>query len=330
MKFATLNNGARDGQLVLVSRDLTQQTRLDHVAPTMQYLLENWSDIAPELEILYQQLCRKEIETSSVFEPAKAMAPLPRAYQWCDGSAFLNHGVLLQKAFNLPPQENYYTVPLMYQGASDAFIGPEEPVYLPGESHDIDFEGEFAVFLDEVPMGCDAEKALSAIRLIGLVNDVSLRKYIGQEMQSGFGFMHAKPSSSFAPVVVTPDELGDAWKDGKVCLPLHIEWNKQWFGDANGSEMDFNFGRLIAHAAFNRTLSAGTIIGSGTVSNIDSLKGSSCIAERRALDMLEFGEIKTGFMRFGDHIRMEAFNQSGESLFGAINQTIQQGGPNHE
>ncbi|SHO58202.1 fumarylacetoacetate hydrolase family protein [Vibrio quintilis] len=329
MKFATINNGERDGQLVLVSRDLTRKTDISHLAPTMQYLLENWSDVTPKLESLYQQLNQEQIETSA-FVPADVMAPLPRSYQWCDGSAFLNHGVLLQKAFDLPPQKDYDTIPLMYQGAADTLIGPEAPVCLPDESDDIDFEGEFAVFVDEVPMGCSPGQALSAIRLIGLVNDVSLRKYIGREMNSGFGFMHAKPSSGFAPVAVTPDELGDAWRDGKVCLPLHIEWNHQWFGEANGSEMDFSFPQLIVHAAYSRKLSAGTIIGSGTVSNVDSVKGSSCIAERRALDMLEYGEIRTGFMKFGDHIRMEAFNSGGESIFGAISQTIQQGGLSHE
>jgi fumarylacetoacetate (FAA) hydrolase len=330
MKFATLKNGQPDGRLVLVSKDLTLAADVRVIAPTMHYLLENWSGLASQLEPMYQKLNDRSLKHTFTFDPAACHAPMPRAPQWLDGSAFLNHGVLLQKAFDLPAQENYYSIPLMYQGASDTFIGPEDPVCLPSETHDIDFEGEYVVFLDEVPMGCPAEQALSHVRLIGLVNDVSLRGFIQQEIQAGFGYVRAKPSSSFAPVVVTPDELEEKWKDGRVCLPLHIEWNGQRFGDANGSEMDFNFAQLIEHAAFNRRLTAGTIVGSGTVSNVDSSKGSSCIAERRALDMLEFGQIKTEFMKFGDHVRMEVFNESGNSVFGAIDQSIQQGGISHE
>jgi fumarylacetoacetate (FAA) hydrolase len=326
MKFATVKNDLKDGGLVLVSRDLSKVFSLAAIAPTMQHLLEHWKTLVPVIQPLYDALNRGELDDCIDFHSQQMMAPLPRAYQWCDASAFLNHGELVQQAFSLPPQDDFDTIPLMYQGASDCFLGANDPIELPDEGHGIDFEGEFAVVLDEVPMGCSPDQALSHVCLLMLANDVSLRGFIQREIKGGFGFLQAKPSSSFSPVAVTPDELGDHWRDGRVCLPLNIEWNSQWFGQAKGDEMNFSFGELIAHAALTRKLSAGTIIGSGTVSNKDTKRGSSCIAEKRALEMIATGQAYTEFMKFGDRIRMESFNESGESIFGAIDQVVIQRG----
>ncbi|ADZ89730.1 fumarylacetoacetate hydrolase family protein [Marinomonas mediterranea] len=324
MKFATLKNGHRDGSLVLVSRDLNSAVSLiDHV-PTMQCLMETWAQWEAPLEALYQDLNDGNCQQAFAFDSSLVMAPLPRSYQWCDASAFLNHGELLQKAFNLPPQAEMETIPLMYQGAADDFLGARDDIRLPTEDHNIDFEGEFAVMVDDVPMGCSSTDAAQHIKLILLLNDVSLRGFIQREIQAGFGFLQAKPSTSFAPVAVTPDELVDGWRNERVCLPLNIEWNAEWFGSANGEEMNFSFSDLIAHAALTRKLGAGTIVGSGTVSNRDTRKGSSCIAERRALDMIQEGKPKTPFMSFGDRIRMEACLPDGGSVFGAIDQYIVQ------
>ncbi|UTW04034.1 fumarylacetoacetate hydrolase family protein [Amphritea atlantica] len=325
MKFATLKNDQRDGQLVLVSRDLSQALDIQHIVPGLQRLLENWDVYTPALKPLYEQLNERTVGSAFPFDSAAAMAPLPRSYQWLDGSAFLNHGNLIQQAFNLPPQDDE-RIPLIYQGASDTFIGANDPIRLPSENHNIDFEGEFAVFLDDVPMGCPVDQTLEHVRLISIVNDVSLRSFIQREIRSGFGFIQAKPSSSFAPVAVTSDELDGYWRDGRVCLSLSVTWNGQWFGHPNGAEMDFSFAELIAHAAYTRNLGAGTIVGSGTVSNKDSRRGSSCIAERRALEMIESGSMTTSFMQFGDQIRMEVFNAGNETVFGAIDQRVSQGG----
>ena len=326
MKFATVKNDLKDGNLVLVSRDLSTAFSLAEIAPTMQHFLEHWKTLKPVIQPLYDALNRGELEGCIDFKSAKIMAPLPRAYQWCDGSAFLNHGELVQKAFGLPPQDDFDTIPLMYQGASDCFLGANDPIDLPDERHGIDFEGEYAVVVDDVPMGCSVEQALSHVCLVMLVNDVSLRGFIQREIKGGFGFLQAKPSSSFSPVAVTPDELGIHWRDGRVCLPLSVEWNSQWFGQANGDEMNFSFGELIAHAALTRKLTAGTIIGSGTVSNKNAERGGSCIAEKRALEMIATGHAQTEFMKFGDRIRMESFNEAGESIFGAIDQVVTLGG----
>lgn len=328
MKLATLNDGSRDGRLVLVSRDLRHAVDATAQAKTLLQVLENWSQVAPALQRLSEALNRGEAAGSFPFDPVQAAAPLPRAPQWCDGSAFLNHGHLIQRAFNLPAQAEEH-IPLMYQGASDDFLGPCADVVLPSEDHGIDFEGEFAVVVDEVPMGCRASEALQYVRLVMLVNDVSLRGFIQREIKAGFGFFQAKPSSSFSPVALTPDELGSAWRDGRVCLPLQVSWNAEWFGQPNGAEMSFSFAELIAHAALTRRLRAGTIIGSGTVSNADREAGSACISERRAIEMLDCGEARTGFMRFGDRVRIEALNEQGETLFGAIDQRIVGQEPNH-
>jgi fumarylacetoacetate (FAA) hydrolase len=322
MKLATLKNGSRDGRLVLVSRDLRQALDVGSIAATLQLAIESWSRVEPELQALYRELNEGRAEAAFAFDPAQATAPLPRAYQWLDGSAFLSHGVLMQKAFQLDPIDGADTTPLMYQGAGDDFFGGRDDIVLPSEDQGIDFEGEFAVLVDEVPMGCSAAQAISHIKLILQLNDVSLRALAPREMKTGFGFLQAKPSSSFAAVAITPDELGDAWRDGRVHLPLQVEWNGQWFGNPHGGEMNFSFPQLIAHAALTRRLGAGSLIGSGTVSNADRSVGSACISERRAIEMIEHGAPQTGFMRFGDRIRMEVLDNDGQSLFGAIDQRV--------
>lgn len=320
MKLASLKGG-RDGRLVVVSRDLERAVEARDIAPTLLFALENWAAAAPRLQALYEQLNAGGAAGAIGFDPRQAAAPLPRAPQWCDGSAFLNHGELMQKAFGLPPLPDVETIPLMYQGGSDDLLGPHDDVPLPDEAHGIDFEGEFGVIVDEVPMACSPELARRRIRLRVQVNDVSLRAFGPREMKTGFGFLQAKPSSSFAPVAVTPDEIGGAWQDARVHLDLAIEYNGQWFGDPNGGEMHFGFDRLIAHAAATRRLSAGTIIGSGTVSNAGGKKGSACIAERRAIEAIAQGAPKTPFMKFGDRVRMEARWQD-RPVFGAIDQRI--------
>src|SRR5450830_27157 len=327
MKFATLADGSRDGRLLLVSRDLTRAVDAADIAPTLQAAVEHWWSVEADLRRRYDELNSGEIGDAFDFDPVRVMAPLPRAWQWLDGSCFLSHDELMRRAFNLNPIEGIMHTPLMYQGAGDDFLGARQDIVLPIEAHDIDFEGEFAVLLDEVPMGCTAEQALGHVRLILQVNDVSLRALGPREMKTGFGFLQAKPSSGFAPVAVTPDELGDAWHDGRVHLPLKVESNGSWFGHPHGGAMHFGFHQLIAHAALTRRLSAGTVIGSGTVSNADRSVGSACIAERRAVEMIEHGSPRTSFMRFGDQVRMEARCSDDSPLFGAIEQRLLQGGP---
>lgn len=325
MKLATLADGSRDGRLLIVARDLSRAVDAADIAPTLQVAVEQWSRVEADLRGCYDALNRGEAAGAFDFDPGRVMAPLPRAWQWLDGSCFLSHGELMQRAFHLEPIEGVEHTPLMYQGAGDDFLGPRQDIPLPSEAHGIDFEGEFAVLVDEVPMGCTAEQALAHIRLILQVNDVSLRALAPREMKTGFGFVQAKSSSSFAPVAVTPDELGEAWRDARVHLPLNVEWNGEWFGHPHGGAMHFGFHQLIAHAALTRRLSAGTLIGSGTVSNADRSVGSACIAERRAIEMIAHGAPRTGFMRFGDRVRMEARGLGGEPLFGAIDQRVVQG-----
>lgn len=322
MKLATLRDGSRDGYLVVVSRDLERAV----AAPiaTMREAIEDWERSEPVLRTLSSALEAGTATGAFAFDPAKAMAPLPRAYQWCDGSAFLNHGTLMQKAFNLEPIEGADQTPLMYQGAGDDFLGAQQDICLPSVSQGIDFEGEFGVLVDDVPLGCSAQDALRHIKLLVQINDVSLRALAPREMKTGFGFLHAKPSSAFAPVAVTPDELGDDWRDGRVQLPLNVEWNGQWFGNPHAGEMNFSFGALVAHAAFTRKLGAGTLIGSGTISNRARSAGSACIAERRAIEMIDHGGARTAFMQFGDRVKMEVFGADGQSIFGAIDQRIVQ------
>lgn len=322
MKLATLKDGSRDGKLIVVASDLTQAVSAQSVASTMQGALDDWANVAPRLQSLAAELNAGKAREAFAFDANAIAAPLPRAYQWCDGSAFLNHGRLMEKAFNTPPMPDFETIPLMYQGGSDDFLGARDDAPFVSEEHGIDFEGEYGVIVDDVPIGCSPEKAGSHIKLIVQINDWSLRGLGPREMKTGFGFFQAKPASSFAPVAVTPDELGAAWRDGRVHLPLNVQWNGDWFGHPNGSEMNFSFGALIAHAAKTRRLRAGTIIGSGTVSNADRSAGSACISERRVIELLDTGASKTGFMRFGDVVRMEVFDADGRSIFGAINQRV--------
>ncbi|BFM09206.1 fumarylacetoacetate hydrolase family protein [Halioxenophilus aromaticivorans] len=322
MKFASLANGTRDGLPVLVNRALTQAVAINHLAPSLRELLENWQQHHSELTALGDELEAGKLSAAISFNPQEVLAPLPRAWQWLDGSLFLNHGELMQKAFHLEPIADADTIPLVYQGASDDLKGPGHAIECPSVEHGIDFEGEFAVIVDEVPMGTGADNALDYVRLIMLVNDVSLRALAPREMKTGFGFVQAKPATSFSAVAITPDELGDAWRNGRVCLPLHMRWNEQWFGHPNGEEMHFGFHQLISHAAATRTLSAGTIIGSGTVSTQDRSAGSACISERRALDVIEHGEIRTPFMQPGDRVQIYTELANGEKPFGAIDQRV--------
>ncbi|WP_203290704.1 fumarylacetoacetate hydrolase family protein [Maricaulis parjimensis] len=320
MKLATHPNGTPDGELVIVSTDLSRAVSASGIAANLQTALENWAQAGPALGRLAEDLAAGRVD-GDAFDPLAALAPLPRAWQWLDGSAFPMHGELMQKAFNLPPIET--DRPLMYQGLSDRFLAPSEPVPLPSEEDGIDFEGEFGVIVDAVPMGITPEDAREHIRLIVQINDWSLRTIAPIEMKTGFGWVQAKPACSMAAAAITPDELGGAWREGRVCLPLEIDWNGTRFGAARGDEMEFGFHELVAHAARTRDLVAGTIIGSGTVSNTAYAEaGSSCISERRAIDMIEFGEIRTPFMAFGDTIRMNARDGAGHSIFGAIEQKI--------
>lgn len=322
MKLATLKNHTPDGYLVLVSNDLTLAADVSHLAPTLQYAIEHWSSLEAALREVDRALNDGSLDIAFPFDSSAATAPLPRAWQWLDGSCFLSHGERMQQAFQLDPIEGMDRIPLIYQGAGDNFLGPCEDIVLPSEAHGIDFEGEFGVIVDEVPMGTPAAQALDHVRLITLLNDVSLRAFGPREMKTGFGFVQAKPSTSFAAVAVTPDELGDAWRNGRIHLPLKVSWNGEWFGHPHGGGMSFGFHELIAHAALTRRLSAGTVIGSGTVSNHDRSVGSACISEQRAIEMIEFGEIRTGFMRFGDRVRVTTALPDGNELFGAIDQRV--------
>ena len=324
MKLASLKSD-RDGELVVVSRDLARCARVTDIARTMQQALDNWRETAPRLKQTYDALNDGRLHGILSFEFVNCASPLPRAYQWADGSAYVTHVELVRKArgAELPP--SFWTDPLMYQGGSDAFIGPIEPILATDEAFGIDFEGEVAVITDDVAMNTPAGRTEPHIKLLMLVNDVSLRNLIPNELAKGFGFFHAKPASAFSPVAVTPDELGEAWRDAKVHLPLTVELNGNRFGAPNaGVDMTFSFAQLIAHAAKTRVLSAGTIIGSGTVSNSDRSAGSCCIAERRMLEQIEFGAAKTPFMRFGDQVRIEMFDTEGHSIFGAIDQHVVQ------
>ena len=330
MKLASLKSG-RDGELVIVSKDLSRFVRADDVAPTLQFALDNWAQVAPGLQDLAD-----DIETGKVgkpFDETACASPLPRAYQWADGSAYVNHVELVRKARGAEMPESFWTDPLMYQGGSDSFLGPREDILAADEAWGIDLEGEVAVVTDDVPMGVGADEAGNYIRLVMLVNDVSLRGLIPGELAKGFGFFQSKPSSAFSPVAVTPDELGDAWRDNKLHLPLLSELNGAPFGKPDaGVDMTFDFGQLIAHAAKSRPLEAGTIIGSGTVSNkldggpgkpiAEGGAGYSCIAEIRMIETIESGAPTTSFLRFGDRVRIEMNDADGNSIFGAIDQTV--------
>ncbi|MCY0911353.1 fumarylacetoacetate hydrolase family protein [Massilia antarctica] len=325
MKLATLKDGSRDGQLAVVSRDLKTVQVADAIAPTLQAALDDWAFISPQLSDMYQMLNSGRTSRSADFDPANCMAPLPRAFQWADGSAYVNHVELVRKARNAEMPASFWEDPLMYQGGSDDFLGPMDDIVLAHEEWGIDFEAELAVITGDVPMGSTPDQAFQQIRLLMLVNDVSLRNLIPPELAKGFGFLQSKPASSFSPVAVTPDELGEQWQDAKVHLPLRSTWNGKLVGQPHaGVDMVFNFAQLLAHVCKTRNARAGTIIGSGTVSNKDTKRGYSCIAEKCALEMIEDGVASTPFMLFGDTIRIEMLDGAGKSVFGAIEQTVKQ------
>jgi fumarylacetoacetate (FAA) hydrolase len=333
MKLATLRDGTRDGRLVVVSRSLARCVAVPEIARTLQAALDEWPRLAPALAAIASELDAGRLPDAHPFDPAKAMAPLPRAYQWADGSAYVNHVELVRRARGAAMPPEFWTDPLMYQGASDHMLGACEDVVLADESWGIDFEGEVAVVTGDVPMGVDEGRALAQVRLVMLVNDVSLRNLIPAELAKGFGFLQSKPASAFSPVAVTPDELGGAWRDGRVHLPLVAHLNGALFGRPNaGADMTFSFGTLIAHLAKSRDLVAGSIVGSGTVSNREDGGpgrpasrggiGYSCIAEQRTVETILAGKPETPFMRFGDRVRIEMLDERGRSIFGAIDQRV--------
>jgi fumarylacetoacetate (FAA) hydrolase len=323
MKLASVKDGSRDGQLVVVSRDLSTAHYATGIATRLQQVMDDWNFLSPQLEDLSQTLNQGKARHAFAFDPRHCMAPLPRAYQWADGSAYLNHVELVRKARNAELPESFYTDPLMYQGGSDDFLGPCDDIVCASDDFGIDFEAEVAVITGDVAMGATPDAALEGIRLLMLVNDVSLRNLIPAELAKGFGFFQSKPATAFSPVAVTPDELGSAWQGGRVHLKLESVWNGQRVGLCEaGPEMTFHFGQLIAHIAKTRNVRAGSIVGSGTVSNKDWTHGVSCIAEKRAIETIESGAPKTAFMRYGDTIRIEMKGGDGMSVFGAIEQRV--------
>jgi fumarylacetoacetate (FAA) hydrolase len=333
MKLASLKSGGRDGTLVVVSRDLVTCQAVPRIARTLQQALDDWDHVAPRLAQVYDQLNAGTATAAESFIEEECASPLPRAFQWADGSAYINHVELVRKARGAEVPPSFYTDPLMYQGGSDSFVGPSDPIAVQSEEWGVDLEAEVAVVTGDVPMGATAEQAAGAIRLVMLVNDVSLRNLIPKELEKGFGFFQSKPASAFSPVAVTPDELGNAWRDSKLHLPLLVTLNDQPFGRPNaGDDMTFSFAQLIAHAAKTRELGAGSIIGSGTVSNKQgSLHGSSianggvgycCLAELRMYETIEQGAPTTPFLRFGDTVRIEMLDAEGASVFGAIDQEV--------
>jgi fumarylacetoacetate (FAA) hydrolase len=318
MKLATLKNGTRDGRLVVVSRDLARATDAAPVAPTMQHAIEHWDAVAPGLQSIYELLSAGRALVDFAFDPTQAMSPLPRTHQFVDASAFLNHGNIMEEAYDLHVKKTP-GIPILVQRQSDDFLGPCDDYPFPTEADNGDFEGEFAVLVDDTPMGCSADVAASKIRLLMILNDVSMRAHLFRELQMGFGFINAKPATVFGPVAVTPDELGDAWQNGRVHLDLRVARNGEWFGNPNGCEMDWSFGELLAHLAYNRNLRAGTILGSGTVSNTAyRTVGSACLAEKRAGEKIASGASSTPFLKFGDRLRFEALDANGRSVFGAV------------
>ena len=323
MKLATLKTAGRDGRLIVVSRDLELAVTASEIAPTLQSALDDWEHKLPKLAQLSAALNQRRAADAFAFDPKRCASPLPRAYQFADGSAYVNHVELVRKARGAEMPASFWTDPLMYQGGSDSFIGPCDPIYAETEDWGIDLEGEVAVVTGDVPMRTSADQAAARIRLVMLVNDVSLRNLIPAELSKGFGFFQSKPASSFSPVAVTPDELGEQWDGGKLRLPLTVHVNGNLFGKPNaGDDMTFDFPQLIAHAARTRDLEAGTIVGSGTVSNVDRSRGSACIAEKRMLEKIETGKAVTPFLRFGDRVRIEMFDADGNTIFGAIDQEV--------
>ena len=324
MKLGSLKEGGRDGTLVVVSRDLARAVRATGIADTLQRALEDWSNTAPRLNALSDQLNQGTADGAFDLDVAALAAPLPRAYEFVDGSAYLPHVERVRRARGAQVPESFYTDPLMYQAVSAGFLAPRDPVRVPSEEYGIDLEAELVVITDDVPMAISPEQAADHIQLVGLVNDVSLRNLIPGELAKGFGFVQSKPRSALSPVFVTPDELGDAWRDNKVHLPMLTHVNGKWFGAPEaGVDMQFDFAQLVAHVTRTRPLSAGTIVGSGTIANEDTSLGASCFAEQRTVEALRDGKPSTPFMGFGDTVRIEMLDKDGRSIFGAIDQRIE-------
>lgn len=323
MKLATYRNHTRDGQLMVVSRDLSQAVAVPHIAASLQVALDDWSRCQPALQEVYAALNQGAVNGAVAFDQSACHSPLPRAYQWADGSAYLNHVELVRKARGAEVPASFYQDPLMYQGGSDTFLPPHAAIPLADVSWGLDFEGEVAVITDDVPLGSQLDDCAGHIRLLMLVNDVTLRNLIPAELAKGFGFFQSKPATAFSPVAVTPDELGHAWQDSKVHLPLRVEYNGKLYGQPQcGVEMQFNFAQLVAHVAKTRALAAGSIVGSGTISNHDRATGSCCLAEQRMIEIIETGEARTPFMQPGDRIRIEMLDAAGHSIFGCIDQQV--------
>jgi fumarylacetoacetate (FAA) hydrolase len=323
MKLASLKEGGRDGTLIVVSRDLTRAVRADGIAANLQAALDDWANLAPRLNALAEDLANGSAVGVFDLDIARLAAPLPRAYEFVDGSAYLPHVERVRRARGAEVPESFYTDPLMYQATSAGFLGPRDPVVVPSEEFGIDLEAEVLVVTDDVPMGVSVATASGHIQLVGLVNDVSLRGLIPGELAKGFGFVQSKPRSALSPVLVTPDELGDAWHEDKLHLPMRTWINEAWFGEAEcGVDMQFSFAQLIAHVAKTRPLTAGTLVGSGTIANQDTDKGASCLAEQRTVETLRDGKPSTPFLSFGDRVRIEITDAQGQSIFGAIEQVI--------
>ena len=323
MKVASLKAGGRDGTLIVVSRDLSRGVSAASVAPTLQRALEDWSNCAPRLNALSEQLNAGKADEAFDIDMQALAAPLPRAYEFVDGSAYLPHVERVRRARGADVPESFYVDPLMYQATSAGFLGPRDPVLAQSEDWGIDLEAEVIVVTDDVPMGASPELAAEHIQLVGVINDVSLRGLNPGELAKGFGFLQSKPRSALSPVLVTPDELGDNWRDSKLHLPMRTWINDEWFGAAEcGVDMQFNFGQLLAHVAKSRPLSAGTIVGSGTIANEDTGKGASCLAEQRTVETLRDGKPSTPFLKFGDRIRIDVLDGDGKTIFGDIDQVV--------
>jgi fumarylacetoacetate (FAA) hydrolase len=323
MKLGSLKEGGRDGTLIVVNRALTQAVKATGIAPTLQAALDDWSSTAPRLNALYEELNAGAAKGAFALDMQALASPLPRAYEFVDGSAYLPHVERVRRARGAEVPESFYVDPLMYQATSAGFLGPRDPVVVPSEDYGIDLEAEVVVITDDVPMAVTPEQAAAHIQLVGLVNDVSLRGLIPGELAKGFGFLQSKPRSALSPVFVTPDELEDAWQDEKLHLPMRTWLNGQWFGEAEcGVDMQFNFAQLVAHAAKTRPLTAGTIVGSGTIANEDTGKGASCLAEQRTVETLRDGKPSTPFLKFGDSLRIDVTDAKGASIFGSIEQVI--------
>jgi fumarylacetoacetate (FAA) hydrolase len=326
MKLASLKSSHPDGELIVVSRDLTRAVHASNISPTMRAALDDWSCAQPKLQLLYRSLNDGEAPEAFAFDPNACTAPLPRTHQFIDASAFLNHGRIMTQAYH-PGKKNDPSIPVLIQRQADDFSGPHDDYPFPSEEDQCDFEGEVGIILADTPMGTRAGDALDRVRLLVLFNDVSMRRHLYRELGLGFGFILAKPATTFAPVAVTPDELGDAWRDGRVNLDLHVERDGTAFGHPNGREMSFGFHELIEYIAYNRNLRTGMLIGSGTFSNVDyHSTGSACLAEQRAIEELENGESKTPWIRFGERLRFEMFDGDGQSVFGAIDQRFVESG----